>query len=85
MARSDGIVTVFTGGEMGQILMAKMLLEAEGIRFVTEGEGVQDLFGLGRAGGGYNLFTGPVKLRVAAENAPRAIEVLREMAEEDET
>lgn len=75
------VVTVFASGNVGDLVMAKMLLETEGIRFVTEGEGVQDLFGFGRTVGGYNPVTGPVQLRVTPEDAPKAREVLRELRE----
>ncbi len=75
------VVTVFASGNVGDLVMAKMLLETEGIRFVTEGEGVQDLFGFGRTVGGYNPVTGPVQLRVTPEDAPKAHEVLRELRE----
>jgi hypothetical protein len=45
---------------------------------------VQDLFGIGRTAAGYNAFTGPVRLRVASENAARALDVLRELQEGNE-
>ena len=75
------VVTVFASSNVGDLVMAKMLLEAEGIRFVTEGEGVQDLFGFGRTVGGYNPVTGPAQLRVTPEDAPKALEILRELRE----
>ena len=75
------VVTVFASSDPTGVIMAKLLLEAEGIRFVVEGEGVQDFFGLGRLGGGFNPFTGPVQLRVASENVPLALDALRELRE----
>jgi len=79
------VVTVFTSRNAGDLIMAKLLLEAEGIRFVTEGEGVQDLFGLGRSFGGYNPITGPVQLRVTPEDAPLALEVLGELRDQPDS
>jgi hypothetical protein len=77
------VVTVFASGDPAAVIMAKLILEGEGIRFVTEGEGVQDFFGFGRALGGFNPITGPVQLRVASENAELALEALRELREGD--
>lgn len=59
--------------------MARTALDDAGIRYIAENEITQDLFGLGRIGSGYNLVTGPPRLRVAAENAARANEVLAEL------
>src|SRR5207302_2632216 len=50
--------------------------EDEGIPFVTQGEGVQDLIGAGRMPGGFNLAAGPVRIHVERRNAARAREVL---------
>jgi len=77
------VVTVFASGDPVAVISAKLLLEGEGIRFVTEGEGVQDFFGFGRALGGFNPITGPVQLRVASENVDVALEALRDLREGD--
>lgn len=42
------------------------LLDEAGIRYEIEGEGVQDFFGLGRWGTGFNPITGAPSLRVDA-------------------
>ena len=73
------LVTVFASGDVSEVMMAKLLLDAEEIRYVVEGEGVQDLFGLGRTFGGFNPVTGPVQLRVSSQNAKRALEALVEL------
>ncbi len=75
----SGVVTVFASGNWADIATAKLILETEEIRFIAEGEGVQDLFAFGRTFTGYNTFTGPVQLRVAAEEAERALEALDEL------
>ncbi len=79
------MVTVFEGGDWAELAVAKMLLDAEKIPFVTQGEGVQDLFGLGRVIGGFNQITGPVQLRVREEDADRAREVLLELEDAPES
>ncbi len=49
------LVVVFQTGDTVALTLAKAALEAEGIPFVTQGEGVQDLIGVGRLPGGFNL------------------------------
>jgi len=72
----DDLVTVFESGDFALLTLAKAALERGGIRYVVEGEGVQDLFGMGRLFSGYNLITGAPRIRVTAENAERARELL---------
>ncbi len=69
---NDDLVTVFRAGNAVLIAVAKAALEAHQIRYVVEGEGVQDLIGMGRFPAGYNAVTGPVRIQVTAENAERA-------------
>ena len=73
---SDGLVTVLRTGNPVLIAVAKVALDAEGIRYVVEGEGVQDLIGMGRFPVGYNAVTGPVRIQVAAQNAEQARQAL---------
>jgi len=68
---------VFRTGDPLLVALAKAALDAERIRYVVEGEGVQDLIGMGRFPGGYNVLTGPVRIQVAVENAEQAREALR--------
>ena len=77
MSPDDELVTVFRSGNPVLIAVAKVALDAERIRYVVEGEGVQDLIGMGRFPGGYNVLTGPVRIQVAVENAEQAREALR--------
>jgi putative signal transducing protein len=73
------LVTVFATGDPVLIATAKLVLEAADIRFLTKGEGIQDLIGLGRMFGGFNLATGPVQIQVERRDAARAIEALRDV------
>ncbi|MDX2206516.1 MAG: DUF2007 domain-containing protein [Gemmatimonadales bacterium] len=84
MTSQAPLVTVFAEGNSTQVIIAKLMLEANEIPFVVEGEGVQDLFGIGRLTGGNNFITGPVQIRVRAEDAERAREVLEEMLDAEE-
>lgn len=76
---SGPLVTVFASGDTGALIMAKMLLEAEHIPFVTEGELVQDLFSPGRLFSGTNFITGPARLQVAESQADLAREILSDV------
>jgi hypothetical protein len=69
------LVTVFASSNPAELAVAKMLLEGAGVRYVTTGELVQDVIGVGRLFGG-NLITGPVRLQVLAEDADEARELL---------
>lgn len=77
------LVTVFTTGNPVLIATAKVALEAAGIRFLTKGEGIQDLIGLGRLFGGFNIATGPVQIQVERRDAEDAREALRDIHQVD--
>lgn len=70
------LVTVFATGDTVQLIAAKLVLDGEQIPYLVAGEGVHHLFGLGAIVGGYNMITGPVRLRVRREHADLAREVL---------
>jgi len=73
------LVTVFQTANPISLALAKGALESEGVPFVTQGEGLQDLIGLGRFPGGFNVAAGPVKLLVDAGDAERARGALAEI------
>ena len=73
------LVTVFASGNPVLIATAKLALEAADIRFLTKGEGIQDLIGLGRLFGGFNLATGPVQIQVERRDEAQAKEALRDV------
>ena len=73
------MVTVFQTADPVALALAKGALESAGIPFVSEGEGLQDLIGLGRFPGGFNVATGPVKIRVDVRDADAAREVLADI------
>ena len=76
----DDLFSVFESGDPGLFATAKAALDSAGIRYVTEGEGVQDLFGLGRIGTGYNNITGPPRICVPARHVERARKLLASFA-----
>lgn len=75
-SEEENFVTILATGDSGQIAFAKSLLDDAGIPYVAKGEGVQDLFGMGRLGGGYNFVTGPVQIQVHSNYEDEARELL---------
>jgi len=73
------LITVFESADVVLFAMAKSALDTAGIRYITQGEGLQDLFGWGRLVSGYNFVTGAPRIRVTPENAERAHELLSEL------
>ena len=69
------LVPVLAAGDPGVIALAKSLLEAEEIDYFVRGDGLQDLFGLGRMTS-FNFAMGPAQFLVRADDADRARELL---------
>ncbi len=75
------LVTVFSTGNEGIIAVARSILDSAGIEYTLKGEGLQDLFALGRIGSGFNPVVGPVEVQVHESDATRARELLAELQE----
>jgi Putative prokaryotic signal transducing protein len=65
------LVPILATGDPGVIAMARSLLEGEEIDYFVRGEGLQDLFGLGRITG-FSFAMGPAQFLVRADDADRA-------------
>jgi hypothetical protein len=85
MARHDSSepVTVLETSDPALLAVAKSLLEEAGILYFAKGEGLQDLFGVGRFGTGFSPIVGPVELQVAPSDAAEASAVLMELTRPD--
>jgi hypothetical protein len=77
-AEPGGLETIFATGDPVVLLTAKSLLEEAGIPCITRGEGLQDLFGMGRLGTGFSLVAGPMEILVPGERRQEAAELLHE-------
>lgn len=77
----ESLVPVFETGHDGIIAIVKSILDEAQIPYLAEGEGVQDLFGVGVIGTGFNPVTGPVVFKVLPENAEYARELLKDVKE----
>ena len=76
------LVTVLNAADEVEVSLATSLLETAQIRHLAKGEGLQDLFGIGRVGG-FNAMVGPVEIQVLPEDAHAARKVLKKMHEEN--
>ena len=63
---------VFETGNPALIAVIESVLDDAQIEYGTSSENLQDLFGWGRLGAGYNYVIGPVKFFVAAEDEEEA-------------
>jgi hypothetical protein len=72
------LVQVFVTGDPGLIAIARSLLDGEKIDYFVRGEGLQDLFGLGRATG-YNFAMGPAEFWVRDEDGENARVLLEDL------
>ncbi len=80
----EHLVTVFETGHDGVIAVVKSLLDEAQIQYLAQGEGVQDLFGVGVVGVGFNPVTGPVQFKVMPEDEKYARELLKDVVENDQ-
>jgi len=76
---TPGLVTVFQTANPVALALAKGALGSKSIPFVIQGEGLQDLIGLGRFPGGFNVAAGPVTIHVDIRDADSAREVLADI------
>jgi hypothetical protein len=77
------LVTVLATNDLGLIDIAESLLEGASIPYLAKGQGVQDLFGLGRLTA-VNPITGPVEIQVNAADEESARRLLAELIAEVE-
>lgn len=73
------LTSILATGDHAVIAIARSLLDAEGIQYVVRAEGLQDLFGWGRVGAGYNIVAGPAEFVVREEDAQRARDLLADL------
>ena len=76
------LVTVFETGEPTLLAMAHSLLDEEGIPYLTQGEGLQDLFGMGRLGTGFSTLVGPVHIQVERKREEEVRALFAKLEEE---
>ncbi|SFG84269.1 Putative signal transducing protein [Desulfotomaculum arcticum] len=75
------LIEIMATGDPAKIMVAKSILDEAGIKYLAKGEGLQDLFAMGRIGTGFNPLVGPVKFLVRDEDQEIAKELLKELQE----
>ena len=75
----EKLVTVFETGNEAVVAVVKSILDEAKIKYLAQGEGVQDLFGVGVIGTGFNPITGPVEFKVMPEDEEYARELLKDI------
>jgi len=79
------LVSIYRPDDAGAMAIAKSLLENEGIKYYVKNEILQELFGAGRFGTGYNPIFGPSYLQVSQDDAETAREILKDLIDELDT
>lgn len=74
------MATVLETGDQSLIAVAKSLLDSAGIPCIARNERLQNLFGWGGIGAGYNVAMGPIRLQVLEEDEADARELLTAQA-----
>jgi hypothetical protein len=70
------LMTVLETGDQSLVAVARSVLDAAGIPCVAKNERLQNLFGWGTIGTGFNAAMGPIRLQVLREDAEVAKELL---------
>jgi hypothetical protein len=73
------LVPVFETADSAEAIVVKSLLESERIYHVSQNEILQDFFGAGRVGAGYNSIIGLIRILVAKADKNKAVQILKEM------
>lgn len=71
------LVTVLETGDQSMIAVARSVLEAANIPCIARNEKLQNLFGWGSIGTGYNVAMGPIRLQVLREDEAVARDLLK--------
>jgi Putative prokaryotic signal transducing protein len=79
LKRHPDLVTIYTAGNAALVPVIESVLRGAGIQFLVKSERVQDLFGWGRIGLGYNAIVGPVQIQVTTDDLEAAQELLKEI------
>ncbi len=70
------MVTVLETGDQSLVVVAKSILDGAGIPCIARNERLQNLFGWGAIGAGFNAAMGPIRIQVRKEDAETARELL---------
>ncbi len=85
MSYSSKLVTLYKPTSEIEFSLISSLLEEAKIPYMVKNSEVQDLFGVGRIGSGYNFVTGPMVSQVDENNLLSARKVITEFIENSES
>jgi len=74
------LVPVFATGNPATLAIAKSILQKANIDYIVKNEGVQDLFGVGRFGTGFNPIVGPAEIQVNENDKKAARDLLKDLS-----
>ena len=78
MSKSSKLVNLYKPKSEVEFSLISSLLEEAKIPFMVRNSEVQDLFGVGRIGTGYNFVTGPMIILVNENHFSKAREIISE-------
>lgn len=78
------LVPIFEAANMAQLAVAKAILEGAAIIYNVKNEHLQNLWGLGSMGTGFNPMTGPIIIEVDSERADEAKLLLSDLGDDGE-
>ncbi len=71
-------VTIYVPNNESERMAAQAILKSANIQFFCKNFTVQNLFGAGQIGTGFNIVTGPIQIQVPEEDAEEARELLND-------
>jgi len=74
------LITVFSTGNPATLAIAKSILQKANIEYIVKNEGVQDLFGAGRIGTGFNPIVGPTEIQANKNDEKAARDLLKDLS-----
>lgn len=80
----DEMVPIMHLTDAGQATVVESLLESAGIAYYVHSEAVQELFGVGRIGAGFNVLAGQPTLFVDSRQVDEARDLLEQATSPDE-
>jgi hypothetical protein len=73
------MTTVLETGDQSLVAVARSVLESAGVPCIARNEMLQNLFGWGSIGAGFNAAIGPIRLQVLKEDEEVARELLKDV------
>lgn len=76
------LVTIIESSDPTLVALMKALLDEAEIQYLARGEALQNLFGVGQIGTGFNPLIGPVRIEVRRDQADAARALLSDFIDQ---